>query len=329
VKAEAWCYASGVAAVIETFVLDAAELAELRAAGAGVDDILPRARRSPVYEDVSPLDGPLAAARELEVAYVKYVRSYVGECPDARIADAFLAEYDFRDAANWLKAKHAGAERRPLELSSLPEDDIAGRVAESPLLGPAASAVEAAAADAHEHGLPAARIDLMVDGAFIAAIPSLTEPMRNEWLGAWSRRRQTFAATAAVLRAKWAGVDPDELDARLLAWLADASGSAGAYAALLRTLAETEGDAFRRTLTQLVGPGLAAEYNPAAGAAAGPALRARLDDELTAMLEPARRTTYGPERVFAFLWSLARENRGLREAVVSEALGEPEPAAAT
>jgi hypothetical protein len=336
VAAEDWCYASGVAAVIETFVLDPAAVAELRAAGVGVSDILPRARRSPVYAELDAVDGPLRAARALEAEYVGYVRGFAAECPDERIAAPILAEYDFRDAANWLKATYAGGERRPLELSALPAENAEAWIAESPLVSAAADAVRTAAEETPDGTLPVTTIDLIVDGAFIAAIPSLTAPLGSELLDAWSLRRQAFAAAEAVLRARWAGVGPDELAEHLLPWLAgesdgDARGvpgggargtaRSGRLSADLLELVQASDDGVRAVLARIVGAELADSYDPSAGAGAAPAFRGRLDDELTASLAPGRAKTYGPERVFAFLWSLSRENRGLRAAAVSAALG--------
>ena len=67
------------------------------------------------------------------------------------------------------------------------------------------------------------------------------------------------------------------------------------------------------------------QFDPSAGAPAAQELSLRLDARLAEILEPARRTPYGPDRVFAYLWDLFRENRSLRAALAGlAAQAEPE-----
>ncbi|MFO7899286.1 MAG: V-type ATPase subunit [Planctomycetota bacterium] len=302
-----WGYASGVVAVLETFLLEPDAIADLAREAGSAEDVLGRARRSPVYADVAAgeAEDPMGAAEVLEAALVGYVRDFVTCCPTAAVADVFLIEHDLRDLANRLKAEHCGADRRPVELSRLPEDEIGDWLADRPRL----AEIAAELAERGEAGepIPADRVDRMLDGAFIAMRPELTAPLGSPLVDRWARRSQEHVALVAVLRARHAGVDPADVRETLL------DGVPGGDA--LAELAGAEGEELARALAERLPADAAEQFDPSAGAVSIQALEDRLDAELAWTLAPARYRPFGPERVFAYLWRLFRENRNLRAAL--------------
>lgn len=297
-----WCYPSGIVAVLEASLLTPRAVAEL-AEGAG--ELLGTARRSPVYADVSPSsDDPLRAAAGLESALVGFVRRFVRQCPDERVADVFLIEYDLRDLSNLLKSRHCGIERRPVELSRLAEDGADEFLASVP---PFARVAEAVAKAGKDEQLHPSTIDLMIDGAFIEMLPRLTESLGSAVVDRWARARDKFAAVLAVIRARMSGVDPADIHSHLLGRLATG--------AELTPLADAEPADVGKVVAGLLPAELADGFDASAGAAAAQALAGRLDNELERILETARYVAFGPERVFRYLWQVFRENRNLRAAL--------------
>jgi len=302
-----WCYPSGVAAVLETFLLPPRTVREL-ASASSPDELLSRARRSPVYADVhlSGAEDPMQAAEVIESALVGFVRSFVKQCPDDCVADVFLIEYDLRDLANHLKAVYCGAERRPVALSSLPEEYIDELIADLPRLAEIAQEV-ATLNEADEGPMRAFAVDLAVDGAFIGLLAELTAPLGSPLVDQWAEQRRNFASIEAVIRARASGAEPSEIHGILLRRLPrDAS---------VRALADAEPDGVGKALAELVPAGVAAGFDGSGGAGALQELAARFDVLLEQTLAPARYVAFGAERVFAYLWQLFRENRNLRAAL--------------
>ena len=300
-----WCYASGVVAVLEASLLTPRAVAELAEGAAVAAELLAAARRSPAYADApASADDPLRAAAGLESALVGFVRRFVGQCPDERVADVFLIEYDLRDLSNLLKSEHCGVERRPVELSRLAEEGVDGFLASAP---PFARVAEAAAEAGKDGRLHPSAIDLMMDGAFIEMLPGLTESLRSAVVDRWAAARGESAAVLAVVRARASGVDPADIHSHLLGRLAAGSK--------LAPLADAEPADVGKVVAGLLPAGLGGEFDAAAGAAAVQALAGRLDNELERILDPARYVAFGPERVFRYLWQLFRENRNLRAAL--------------
>lgn len=303
-----WCYPSGIVAVLETFLLTPRAVGELMGSAPSYGELLSRARRSPVYAAVSASDAddPMHVAAELEATLVDYVRHFVRECPDERIADALLIEYDLRDLANHLKSRYCDAERRSVALSGLPEEGIDEFLAEAPRLARIALAV-AEANEAGDSPISAFTIDLMMDGAFIGMLPELTAPLGSPVIDEWAGERQRFTAIEAVVRARMSGAGPSEINDHLVSRLPARFG--------LAALAEVELDGIRRALLELLPAEIADRFDPSAGAGSIQALAARLDSALARILQPCRYVAFGPERVFAYLCELFRENRNLRAAL--------------
>jgi len=281
-----WCYPSGVTAVLETFLLTPRAVAEL----ADADELLSRARRSPVYAGVHVPEGadPMQIAAALESALVAYIRPFAQDCPERQIADVFLTEYALRDVSNRLKSQYCAAERHPVELSSLSEEELDAFIAAEPLLSEITDTLAEAS-----HGGPgpiaASTVDLMIDGAFIAMLPQLAEPLGSELVDRWAEARQRATATEAALRARIAGIEDSDVGEHLLGRLPPQTAAA--------VLAEAEA------------------FDSSGGPGSLQALAARHDAELGRILEPARYVAFGPERVFGYLWRLSGENRNLRAAL--------------
>ena len=302
-----WCYPSGIVVVLETFLLPPRTVGEL-ADSASPDELLSRARRSPVYAalHVSGADDPMQIAATLESALCDFLRSFARQCHDARITDTFLVEHDLRDLANYLKSKYCGVERRPVALSRVPEDGIEEFLAETPRL----NRITAAVAEAGEMGegpKHAATVDLVIDGALIGMMPELTAPLGSALVDRWASERQRFAAIEAVVRAKLAGIETAHIKDYVLGHMPPESAPTA--------LAEAETADLRKALAALLPAEMADAFDPSEGASSLPTLAARLDSELDRVLEPARTVAFGPERVFRYLWQLVRENRNLRAAL--------------
>ncbi|MFH1732872.1 MAG: V-type ATPase subunit [Planctomycetota bacterium] len=302
-----WCYPSGIVAVLETFLLAPRAVNELAEAGSP-DELVSRARRSPVYADLHVLESedPMQVAAAFEAALAEFVGSFARQCPDERIADLFLIEYDIRDLANYLKSEHCGVERRPVAMSRLPADGIKEFLAESPRLGRIAGDV-ARAAETGDGALDASTVDLMIDGAFIGMLPELAEPLGSPLVDEWASERQRLAAVEAVARAKAAGVDAAPIREHLLARLPP-DGDAAA-------LAGVELEDLGTAMSDLLPPEIVEGFDPSAGASSLQTLATRIDAALERILEPSRFVAFGAERVFGYLWRLSRENRNLRAAL--------------
>lgn len=309
-----WCYPSGVVAVLETFLLDQRSLADLAAAPG---DALGRALRSPAYAMLTmpDTDDPVAAAAALESALVGFTRSFARRCPDRRVADPLLIDYDLCDLAMRLKADHCGVQHHPVPLSTLPES-LADAIAAGHAAGAGsgrslARAADAVAARANATAalLPPHVVDLVIDGTYLALLPDLTRPLSSPLLDDWARERQRFAAVEAVLRARILGIDPADLHAHLMSEFAPDP--------IVAALADADPDDAPRLLADPPWGEFVDGLDFAAGAAAVHALSARFDSALALVLEPARYVPFGPERVFAYLWQLFSENRRLRAALAA------------
>ena len=302
-----WCYSSGVAAVLETFILPPRAVHELAATGSP-DELVSRARRSPVYSHLSMFgsEDPIQIAAEFESALGAFVRSFAKQCPDERIAHLFFIEYDLRDLGNYLKSEHCGVERRPVEMSHLPAGNIDEFIAATPRFKKIADEIEHAP-EMHDGTLDAAVVDLIIDGALLGMLPELAEPLGSPLVTAWARERQRLTALEAVARAKLAGVDTRLIRDHLLAHL-----PANCDAAVL---AEAELDDVRKVMADLLPPEMIEGFEPSAGASSLQTLSARIDAALERLLEPSRIVAFGAERVFGYLRRLFRENHNLRAAL--------------
>ena len=273
-----WCYPSGVAAVLETYVLPARTIAEFDGSAA---ELLSRVHQNPIYAHVHVPDDPLAVASGMEAALVEFVQRFARECPAPEIADVFLAEYDFRDLGNLLKSRHCGITRRAAMFSQIPAGDAESFVDDRPLLAGAAATVDRAAAATHGRLLPEL-VDIILDGAFIAALPALVRPLQSPLIDTWAARRQQLLAVEGAFRAKLQNAAESDIEKYLLAAVPDAV------------------PIFRNRQSEIVNAQAVLE------------LSAQHDAELARTLEPARAVAYGPERVFRYLWNLFCENRNLR-----------------
>ncbi len=273
-----WHYPSGVVAVLETYLLPSRVIAEFDGSAA---ELLSRVHHNPVYAHIPASDDPMAVAGALETALVEFMRRFTRECPVPEIADVFLAEYDFRALGNFLKSRYCGAQRRMGALSRIPESDSEAFAAEDPLLAGATAAVVRAVATG-EGRLRAELVDLILDGAFLAALPALVRPLRSPLLDAWAALRQRLLATEAAFRAKLQNVPESDIEIYILTAVPDAAPS------------------FHNPQSEI------------ASARAVLEMCMRHDAELSRELEPARSVAFGPERVFRYLWDLFRENRNLR-----------------
>ena len=298
-----WCYSSGIVAVLETFLLAPETIRE----ASDADDLLSRARRSPVYADMQvehPGD-PMSAAAALEAALVAYVRAFAKDCPTPHVADVLLVDYDLRNASNWLKSVHCGTERRPVELSMLPDDAMDQAIAERPAFTELAARVAGAAEEGDS--IRPEIVDLAVDGAYLALVPSLTKPLGSAAVARWAEGRQRLGAIETVLRARMAGIDSADVRGHVLGRLP--------RLVELGALADAEPEGLRRALTELLPADTVGEFEPSRGARAVQALANRFDGVLESILESSRYDAFGAGRVFGYLWRLFRENRNLRAAL--------------
>ena len=292
--------------MLETFLLEPRAVGELAASGSP-DELLSRARRGPVYADQHAAGGddPAAVAAALEATLAGFVRRFARQCPDERIADLFLIEYDLRDLANYLKSEHCDVERQPVELSRLPEDSIEADLSERPRLRQIVDELARRAETEHERIEPAT-IDLMIDGLLLGLLPELAEPLGSPLIADWARERQRLAAVEAVVRARLAGIEPEPIREHLLRHLPPGDEAAA--------LADGEADDIAKAVAGLL-PQEVAEGIEISGAGSLPGLAAQLDAALDRLLEPARTAAFGAERVFNYLRRLALENRNLRAAL--------------
>jgi len=302
-EATDWCYASGIVAVLETFLLTPDAIRE----AASADDLLTRVRRCPIYADLqlNGSDDPMRAAAALEQALITYVRRFARDCPTPHVADVLLIDYDFRDAGNYLKSVHCDIERQPVALSSLPDEGLAEALAAREPLADLAGRVarRAASGDAVRPDI----VDLMADGAALAWMPELVRPLGSASVERWAAKRQRLAAIEAVLRARMAGVDAADLRDYIVSRLPNLPE--------LGTLADAEADGFARALADLLPAEWLGGVDLASGARAVQELANRFDAELEATLEASRYDGFGAGRVFGYLWRLFRENRNLRAAL--------------
>lgn len=273
-----WCYPSGVVAVLEMYLLPPRVIAEF---DGSVAELLSRVHHNPVYAHIQASDDPLAVASALETALVEFVRRFVRECPVQEIADVFLAEYDFRDLGNHLKSRYCGIERRPVALSRIPADGAEALIANHPSLAGATAAVGAAAAATGDRLRPEF-VDLILDGALIAALPELVRPLQSELIDIWAALRQRLLAMEAAFRAKLQNVAESDIERYLFPVQPDAEQMSRNGQSEIRDL---------RAVMDLSG---------------------RHAADLARVLEPARAVVFGPERVFRYLWDLFCENRNLR-----------------
>ena len=308
--------------MLETSLISARTPAEFAAFAPSPEELLMRVRRSPVYANLPTIEGepPLHIAAALEATLIDSVRSFAAQCPDPRVADCFLIEYDFRDVANFLKSKYSNIERRHVTASGLPEDGMDSHIAALAYSTNSAERrlyeLERAAAEwSTEGAVTPMTIDLAVDGAFIALLPELVRPLGSELIDEWAASRQRLAIIEALTRAKLSGIEQAQLSQLLLAQVPHDP----AYDAV----ADSSADALYRNLAEIL-PHEARDIDPTRGSAALQRLSARLDSILDKILEPARYVPFGPERVFSFLWRLFRENRNLR-ALLGGMAGQIEP----
>ena len=302
-----WCYSSGVAAVLETFILPPRAVRELATTGSP-DELVSRARRSPVYAHLSVFgsEDPILIAAAFESALGAFVRTFAKQCPDERIAHLFFLECDFRDLGNYLKSEHCGIQRRPVEMSHLPADHVDEFIANTPRFKKIADEVMHAP-EMHDGSLDVAVVDLIIDGSLLGMLPELAEPLGSPLVTEWARERQRLIALEAVARAKLAGIDTVLIREHLLAHLRPDCDAV--------VLAEAELDDVRKVMADLLPPEMIEGFDPSAGASSLQTLSARIDAALEELLKPSRYVSFGAERVFGYLRRLFRENHNLRAAL--------------
>lgn len=302
-----WCYTSGIVAVLETFLLERRTVNELAESGSP-DELVARARRSPVYAHLSVFgsEDPIQIAAAFETALGEFVRSFSAQCPDERIAQLFFVECDLRDLGNYLKSQYCGVERRPVAMSHLPDENVDAFLAETPRFKRIADEV-ALLAEANDGALAASTVGLTIDGALIGMLPELAEPLGSPLVNEWAAERQRLIAVEAVARAKLAGVETALIQDCLLAHLPPDSDAA--------VLSAAEPDDVRRVMSDLLPAAIVEGFEPSTGASSLQTLSSRIDAALERMLEPSRFVAFGAERVFGYLRRLFRENHNLRAAL--------------
>jgi len=298
-----WGFVCGVAAVLETHLLPPRSVAEIADALPGPREILARVRQNPVYAGgEAGHDDAMQLAGGLESELAGYLTHFAARCPDERIVDVFLIDYDLRDLANHLKWKYCDTPRRPVALSRLPAEKPDDVIADDDRLAELAQAVARTAAQ--EGSLEPLTIDLLIDGGFLAMLPGLVAPLGSPTLNEWARERQRLTAIETVVRAKFSGLGAVRIRETLLRQTTPDHH--------LAALVDAEVDQLDKALDAALPPEAADRINLRQGADALPALAAYVDEQLERTLEPARTVVAGPERVFRYLWLLVRENRNLR-----------------
>jgi len=302
VQRESWCFVSGVTAVAETRLLTDDELLDLVGLPS-LDAVFQRLKQVETYVHLAMPESPDDATRAVEAEFLRLVKRYASETPDARVADAVLLSRRFGDARAFAREKLFPEEkpRRPPTL--LTEEELEslwnGSFDARPGLAPAVARVRAAvekSADAKT------LVDLLFDREELLALGEAVRALGAPMLDGWVALAVRLRAALTVGRARLAGEDPERLATVFLAppiaddWLLALAGDD------LSRLGET----FARGC-----PGAPGETTPLSRAGLG-RLAPLVDDRLTATLREAKCVPYGPERAFGYLWALNTENLNLR-----------------
>jgi hypothetical protein len=310
VSKESWCFISGVTAVAETRLLTDDELLDLVGLPS-LDAVFQRLKQVETYVHLAMPESPDGATRAVEAEFLRLVKRYASETPDARVADAALLSRRFGDARAFAREKLFPEEKRRRPPTLLTEEELEllwnGSCDARPGLAPAVARVRDAV---EKSGDAKTLVDLLFDReellALSEAVRSLGAPLLDGWVALAVRLR----AALTVVRARLAGEDPERLAAVFLA--PSLAGPRDKPLADDWLLALAEEDVSRLGETFARGcPGAPGEATSLSRASV--ARLARLvDDRLTEALRDAKYITYGPERPFAYLWALNTENLNLR-----------------
>jgi V/A-type H+-transporting ATPase subunit C len=291
-----------VTAVAETRLLTNDEFLDLLRLST-LQELFGRIRQVETYALMPAPESPDAASRTVEREFIAHVRTLAARVPDGRVCRLMLVGYYFAELRAFVGERLLPDRRggqapgffTEAELEALWNDSI-----DAP--GEWKAVMKRVRETLEDSDEPARLLDLVLDREELI---HLLEQSRATGCGFIVERvREHVLSTAAltVVRARLAGEDPAVLaetflaapldDERLSALAREETSRLGA--AFARNFAPAEEEAVelsRSTLGRL----------------------ARMsDDRGTAGMTPARLVTFGPERIFGYLWGLRIENLNLR-----------------
>jgi len=310
-----WTFVSGVTAVAETRLLTNDEFLDLLHLPT-LDAFVQRLKQVETYAHMPVPESPDAARRTVEQEYIRGVRIFRSESPDAAVSDLALVNYLFAELRSFVRSRllKEQAGRAALsfftvtELESLWNDSADAR---EDLRAPVerirrglepldftrgGERVEPLTED------PTGFIDLLLDREELVYFLEQARAVGSPFITGWAEKCVRLTAALAVIRARLSGEKSERLTGSFLApplddeWLL----------ALAVADADRTGTAFARHFASAEG-----ESVEVSRASVGKIAR-MVDDRLTLDAIPAKHVTFGPERVFGYLRGLHIENLNLR-----------------
>jgi len=306
-----WCFICGLVSALEERLMDERAIMAVFEAGSE-EDLKTRLRASLLFADAPSSDRP---ADEVEERFAAFARAVGEVSPDGGIADLFLLEGSWRRFRGY--AKRALAQRSETRSTRGEKDTDAaselfdalwsGRV-EDPRMqffADAATALASAEGDEDTAGMVDRILDAHECAALRTVAAALDGEMLYEWVAAFTRMR----AGLAVFRAREMGWDAQRI---LAPWR-----TVGFDEPALVELASNRKDDWPAAWDRLGLP--EAARAPEGDAAVW--ISRRIRRRMSALTEEAKGIPFGPEQVFAFLWSLREEATKLRVVLTAAACG--------
>jgi hypothetical protein len=299
---EDWGFISGATAVAETRLLTNDEFFELLRLPS-LEALFAHLKQVETYVHLTAPATPDDATRTVEQEYLRIVRRYASETPDARVGDAVLLTRTFGELRGYVREKLFDGETRRRAPVFLTEDALEAIWNDSFSAPPGfAGVAPRVRAGVEKSDDPRRIVDLLLDREELVRLGECARGIGSAWIDSWTREAVRLKTALAVVRARLSGEEPERLVSTLLAPPLDDEW--------LRELAEEDanrlGDVFAREFP--AGPGESASLTRAGVGR----LARNIDDRLTALAGEAKCVSYGPERAFGYLWALHIENLNLR-----------------
>lgn len=306
-----WGYISGLVTVMRERLLDRRTLLGLLDA-ADAEERRGRLRGSLLYEDAVPGDMP---GEEIDDRFAETARTLARQSPDPKIADIFLLEREWMTFRRFAKRQLVEKQQPAVAVKAGPDDDryrslLAGQAAE-PEWQRFADAGIAMSDRAKREKDPRGEMDRAADAAEAASVLEAANALGSAVVTEWTRQWMNLRAALSLIRARLNGWDADAyyrdwkefgFDDPALADLAHESESAWPGALVRLGMNEKQAEAVKESTA---------------------ALAQRVNDAMTEKLHDADGIAFGPEQVFAFLWSLRNEATNLRIVLSAAESGMP------